>query len=105
MTATVAFIKTGSPPGVPGVAIARVRAMETISVPGSTTTTAEDGEMIIIGNGEALMIRAAFGTTPDADATAENGAVTSAGFSIPAGQVSIPIAAVSGAKVNLKADD
>ncbi|MFN3549625.1 MAG: hypothetical protein ACK4U0_19230 [Mesorhizobium sp.] len=79
--------------------------MEVIAVGASTTATAEDGEFIVVGNGETDMIRAAFGTTPDADATAANGLVTSAGFPIGAGQVSDPIIGVAGAKINVELAD
>lgn len=107
MTVTVSFIRAGQ---IGSQAdrddiITRVRARETIAVSGTTTETAEDGELILIANSETSMIRAAIGTTPDADAMADNGEVTSAGFSIPAGLVGIPIQGFAGAKVNVELDD
>ena len=106
MAVTVSFVTSaaGQSNG-PGIGIWRVRAMEVIAVGATTTTTALDGEFIVIGNAETDMIRAAKGTTPDADATAENGAVTSAGFPIGSGQVSDPVIASLGDKINVELAD
>lgn len=105
MAVTVSFCKAGTPPGTTGLGVAVTRAMEVIAVSGTTTTTAEDGEFIIIGNAETSMIRAAIGTTPDADATAQDGTVTSAGFPIGSNSLSVPFCAVAGAKVNVELAD
>ena len=103
MSVTVSFVTAGGANSAPGIGIKRVRVKEVVSVPGTTTATAIDGEMIVIGNGEASMVAVAIGTAPDAAATAENGAVTTAGYPVGAGQVSDPFIGVAGAKVNIKA--
>jgi hypothetical protein len=105
MAVTVSFVTSaaGQSNG-PGIGIWRVRAMEVIAVGATTTTTALDGEFIVIGNAESDMIRAAKGSTPDADATAETSA-TSAGFPIGAGQVSDPVIATVGDKINVELAD
>ena len=105
MAVTVSFVRPGNLVSYPGIGIGQVRKMEVLSVSGTTTTTAEDGEFIVIGNDESSMIRAAIGTTPDADATSENGAVTTAGYPIGTGQVSDPFVAFAGAKVNVELAD
>ena len=81
--------------------IGAVRAREDITVPGSTTAAAQNGEIAVIANGEASIVAAAFGTTPDAAATAETTA-TSAGFGIPAGAV-VMVPLKTGDKINIKA--
>jgi hypothetical protein len=50
----------------PGIGIKRVRAKEVVTVPGTTTTTALDGEFVIVGNGDAVMnaLRSARRQTP-----------------------------------------
>jgi hypothetical protein len=103
MTITVSFIQPACNGRTPGIGINRIRAMEQIAASETTEATALDGEFIVINNGESGPITVAFGTTPDAAATAENGRVTTAGFPIPAGQNSDPLIAFSGAKVNAKA--
>jgi len=107
VTVTVSFVTAGGANSSAGIGIKRVRAKEVVTVPGTTTTTALDGEMILIGNGEASMVAVAFGTTPDAAATSESlsgsSLVSSAGFPVGAGQVGDPIIGVAGAKVNIKA--
>ena len=102
MTVVVCFV---TPKGIgsahaPGIGDVRVR--EDITVPGSTTATAAEGEVVIIGNGEAAMVAAAFGSVPDADATDETSS-TSAGFPVAAGSVTGGIVVREGDKVNIKA--
>ncbi|MEQ1901870.1 MAG: hypothetical protein ABL866_14200 [Devosia sp.] len=102
MSVTVSFILAGPDrSGLP--AINRVRVKEVISIPGTTTATVAAGEMVVVGNGETSMVAVAFGTTPDAALTAEDGVVSSAGYPVGAGQVSDPLAPAAGAKVNIKA--
>jgi hypothetical protein len=107
MTCTVSFVTPAGLGSAPGIGIKRVRAKEVVTVPGTTTTTALDGEFIIVGNGDAVMNAIAIGATPDAAATAETGtpagATTSAGYPIAAGQVGDPFIAKNGDKVNIKA--
>lgn len=99
MTVVVSFVK---PQGAGVVGMGRVRIRENISVPGTTTNAAEDGEIIIIGNAETSPVNAAWGTTPDAAATAAS-AATTAGVPIFAGAVSFPITPKIGEKINIKA--
>lgn len=101
MTCTVAFCTPRANGVGVGNGVARVRAKEVVTVPGTTTTTAEAGEFVIIGNGDSVMVAMAFGTTPDAAATAETSA-TSAGFPVAAGSTSVPFIMAAGAKINLK---
>jgi hypothetical protein len=99
MTVVVSFIRPG---GAGVVGVDKVRVRENVTIPGSTTARAEDGEIVVIGNAETSMVAAAWGTTPDAAATAETSATT-AGFCIGAGAVSYPIRPRVGDKVNVKA--
>lgn len=103
MSVVVSFVKTrniGPSDAAPG--IGRVRATEVLALDGTTTETVQASEIILIGNGEASMILAAFGLDPDADATEET-ADTSAGFPVAAGTVTGGIPAPEGSKVNVKA--
>lgn len=101
MSAVVCFVKAVS--GGAGTAAAgRIRKKEVISVPSTSTITAEAGEFAIVMNTETSAILVAYGSTPDAQATTET-AATSAGLGIPAGLDSAllgPLAA--GDKVNVK---
>ncbi len=102
MTVVVSFIVSGAiAQGTSG--IGRIRAQERVTIPGTTVTTAQVGETVLIGNGETTMVAVAFGTTPDAAATTENGSVTSAGYPIGAGMVGVPLVPGAGAKINIKA--
>lgn len=105
MSATVTFLRVGQVNSGGFGAIVGVRAFEIIALTETTTTTAVAGEVVTVMNNETSSIRVAFGTTPDADATAEDGQVTSAGFSVPAGQISDPISAFPGMKITIEADD
>ena len=87
-------------PAAPGVG--RIRAREAVTIPGTTTTTVADGEAVMVYNGETGAVFAAYGSTPDATATAETSA-TSAGLPIPAGSLSDVLMPNTGAKINVKA--
>ena len=52
----------------------------------TTTDTAQDGEIAMVGNSGTSMIAVAIGSTPDATATASTSA-TSAGMPVPPGAV------------------
>ncbi len=99
MTVVVSFIRVGPQYSASGINNVRIR--ENLTVGGTTTATAEDGEMVLIGNAETSMIAAAFGTTPDA-ATASRTGASSAGMPIPAGGQSYPIFPAAGDKINVK---
>lgn len=101
MSVIISFV---TPKGIgsihaPGIGTVRVREDE--SLDGTTTATVAEGEVVIVANNETSMIAVAFGTTPDADATAAT-AATSAGVAIPAGQ-SLALVPAEGDKINVKA--
>ena len=100
MTVVVSFVRPKNIYSASGIGSVRVR--EILTVGGTATAGAEDGEMIVVGNGETSMIAAAFGTTPDAAALTKTTA-TSAGMPIPAGSQSYPIFPTAGDKINVKA--
>ncbi len=102
MTIVVSFVKPVVTGVSPGIGIGEIRKREDIALNGTTTTTAEAGEFILVGNAEGSMVVIAFGSIPDADqATADDD--SSAGLSVPAGQNSEPLVAKAGDKVNAKA--
>lgn len=103
MAVEVVFLRGGNISG-PIDAIMNVRKRERLALTETTTITAEDGELIMVANQETDMVRIAFGTTPDADAVTATTA-TSAGYPVPAGQITPPIVATAGMKVNVKAAD
>src|SRR4051794_27333473 len=101
MSAVVCFVKAVSGGGGASAA-GRIRKKEVLTVPSSSTITAEAGEYAIVLNTETTGILVAFGSTPDAQATSES-SVTSAGLGVPAGLDSAllgPLAA--GDKVSAK---
>lgn len=101
MAVIVSFFKPSGIGSAGAPTIGGCRVMESITVPGTTTATVQDGELVVIGNGESSMVLAAHGTTPDAQATAETSATT-AGYPVGAGQL-FPTAPKVGDKINIKA--
>lgn len=101
MTVTVSFCKASGSVSGPGIGVENVRVKEVVTVPGTTTITAESGEFAIIGNGETVMVAIAVGTTPDAAAVLQT-TLTTAGYPVGAGCVSDPFLMRAGAKVNIK---
>ena len=100
MSAVVCFVKAVSAGG--GATAANIRKKEVISVPATSTITAEKGEFAIVMNTEATAILIAYGSTPDAQAVTATGA-TSAGLGVPAGFDSALIGPLElGDKVNAK---
>ena len=100
MAAVVSFMKAKT--GSAGVsAVWTVRKMEVLTVPSTSTITADDGEIAIILNTETAGILAASGSTPDAQATTETSATT-AGHGIPSGLTSPAILMNQGDKINVK---
>jgi len=104
MTVLVSFIRPSSlGGGWGGAGIGEVRAQERLALGGTTTTTVAFGDIVLIGNGEATMIAAAYGTAPNADATVSALPTTSASFPIGAGQVGVPMTNLPiGSKINVK---
>lgn len=101
MSAVVCFVRAVSA-GAGAAAAGRIRKKEVLSVPSTSTITAEAGEFAIVLNTETSGILVAFGATPDGQATTET-ASTSAGLGIPAGLQSALLGPlVTGDKVNVK---
>lgn len=101
MSAVVCFLRPGSAGGG-GTAAWKIRKKEVISVPASSTITAEAGEFAIVLNTETTAILIAYGSTPDAVATTETSA-TSAGLGVPSGLESALIGPLAlGDKVSAK---
>ena len=101
MSVKVSFMKPAGLGSVNAVGFGDCRVCETVTVPGSTTATAEAGEIVLLVSTEADVVVAAHGATPDAAATART-AATTAGYAVPPLMV-IPIAARAGDKINIKA--
>lgn len=101
MTVVVSFIRQAAR-GLEASGVGDVRVRENVTIPGTTTATLEAGELVLIGNAETSMVAVAFGTTPDAAATAKT-AATSAGMPVAAGALSYPIIPAVGDKINVKA--
>ena len=102
MAAVVSFITPGT--GGAGVSAAsRVRKMEVLTVPSTSTISAQAGEVAIVLNTESSAILVAFGSTPDAQAVTETTA-TSAGQGIPVGLTSPALGPLAlGDKISVKA--
>lgn len=101
MTVKVSFMRPGPLGSINVIGIGSCRICETVTVPGSTTASAQEGEIAILVSTESAAVIAANGTTPDAAAVAAT-AATSAGYGIPAGLV-VAIAVATGDKINIKA--
>jgi hypothetical protein len=83
MSAVVSFVKAVSSGGG-GTAAGGIRKKEVLTVPSTSTITANKGEFAIVLNTEATAILVAFGSTPDAQAATATSATT-AGIGIPSG--------------------
>lgn len=83
MSAVVCFV-TPRTAGGGGTAAWRIRKKEVLTVPSTSTITANAGEYAIVLNTEASAILVAYGSTPDGQATTETSA-TSAGLGVPSG--------------------
>jgi hypothetical protein len=83
MAAVVCFV-TAVSSGGGGTAAGSIRKKEVLTVPSTSTITANKGEYAIVLNTEATAILVAYGSTPDAQAVTETGATT-AGIGVPTG--------------------
>ena len=102
MSAVVCFV-TAMSGGAGASAAGRIRKKEVLSVPSTSTITANAGEFAIVLNTETTGILVAFGSTPDAVATTETSA-TSAGLGIPSGLDSALLGPLAqGDKISVKA--
>ena len=88
--------------GAVGVmAYGQCRAAETITVPGTSTLTAQNGEIMLVTSTEAAAVQIATGTTPDAAATVQTTLTTARMALEPLStQVVYPN---TGDKINIKA--
>lgn len=101
MAATVCFLSAVSAGGG-GAAAGAIRKKEVLTVPSTSTITADAGEYAIVLNTEETAILVAYGSTPDAQAATAT-AVTTAGLGVPAGLDSALLGPLAqGAKVNVK---
>lgn len=101
MAATVCFV-TAVAAGGGGTAAGAIRKKEVLTVPSTSTITANKGEFAIVLNTEATAILVAYGSTPDAQAVTATGATT-AGLGVPAGLDSALLGPLAqGAKVDVK---
>lgn len=101
MSAVVCFVRPASAGG--GAAAAwKIRRKEVLTVPSTSTITAEAGEFAVVLNTETNAILVAYGSTPDAQAGTET-AATSAGIGVPSGLESALLGPLAlGDKVNAK---
>lgn len=101
MSAVVCFVKAVSAGGG-STAAGAIRKKEVLTVPSTSTITANAGEYAIVLNTEASAILVAYGSTPDAQAATES-SVTTAGLGIPSGLESALLGPLAqGAKVDVK---
>jgi hypothetical protein len=82
MSAVVCLVRPVTAGG--GSTAARIRKKEVLTVPSTSTITANAGEFAIVLNTETTGILVAYGSTPDAQAATETPA-TSAGLGVAAG--------------------
>ena len=101
MPVKVSFMRPGPMGSVNAVAIGACRICETITVPGSTTASAQEGEIVLLVSSESTAVVVAHGTTPDAAATAQT-AATSAGYGLSSDSY-MPVAVKTGDKISIKA--
>ena len=83
MSAVVCFLRAVSAGGG-GTAAGAVRKKEVLTVPSTSTITAQAGEYAIVLNTEATAILVAYGSTPDGQASTATSATT-AGLGVPSG--------------------
>lgn len=101
MSAVVCFVKAVSG-GAGAAAAGRIRKKEVLTVPSTSTITAEAGEFAIVLNTEATGILVAYGSTPDAQAGTDT-AATTAGLGVPSGLESALLGPLAiGAKIDVK---
>jgi stage V sporulation protein SpoVS len=101
MSAVVCFVKAVSGGGG-SAAAGVVRKKEVLTVPSTSTITAQAGEFAIVLNTETTAILVAYGSTPDAQAATATTATT-AGLGIPSGLDSALLGPLAeGAKVDVK---
>lgn len=101
MAVVVSFMKPGVLGSANVIGMGTCRVSEVVTVPGTTTITAWDGEIAVVVSSEADVILAAHGSAPNAAATVATNETT-AGYGVPASGP-IPIAVGIGHKLDFKA--
>ena len=69
-----------SPDPLGRLSVSNPRKSETVAVPGTSVSTALDGEIAILTSDEATIVNCAYGSTPNAAAIDLVSGTTSAGF-------------------------
>lgn len=101
MAVVVSFFSPSSMGSVHAPALGGARVTEIVTIPDSTTATAEPGEAALVVNNETDPVMVAIGATPDASALAQT-AATSAAVCVPAGG-SLVLRVPAGARVDVRA--
>jgi hypothetical protein len=102
MSAVVCFVRAVTSGGG-GTAAGAIRKKEVLTVPSTSTITADAGEYAIVLNTETTAILVAYGSTPDAVAATQTSATT-AGLGVPSGLDSALLGPLnSGDKISVKA--
>lgn len=101
MPVKVSFIRPGQLGSVGAVGIGACRLSETLTLPGTTTAGALDGEIVLLVSTETGACIAAHGATPNAAATGAT-AATSAGYGLPTG-IAVAVAVRAGDRINVQA--
>ena len=82
--------------------VGRIRIREAVTIPGTTTATVQNGESVIVYNGEASGVLVAHGSTPAATTGTETDA-SSAGLTVPTLSNSLPLEPATGSKIHIAA--
>jgi hypothetical protein len=98
----VSFVRTKGVASVESPGIDGVRATETVAAGGTSVESVQDGEVVVVANNDADMVKVAFGTVPNAALAAETGAST-AGLPVPAGAYGIVLTPDVGHKIAVAA--
>lgn len=101
MPVIVSIMAPGAMGSAEAVCYGQCRVRETITVPGTTTASAQNGEIFVLCSTEAATVLAATGSTPDAQAAAMSSA-SGAGAPVPPGQI-VVFQPRAGDKLNVKA--
>lgn len=101
MTVRIAFVKPKAVDYIGVQLLTGGRALENLTIPASTTATAQESEAVVVINEESSTVMVATGSSPDASKTSSD-AASSAGVPVAAGATVI-FALNTGDKVNVKA--
>lgn len=104
MTAYAHFIRPRDVKSAAVQVLGAVRAREAVAAGSASTTTVEDGEIVIVVNGGTASILVAFGQSPDASGSGET-QLSSAGYVLTPGATSPPFMPGTGARVGVESLD